>query len=137
MTTTVRRWTSMLRSLRARSKRGTRTARAGALTSATKVVFESDLMHAGTESGFAIHLTRVGIWGIISAFSKVVHSVVAHLLAAVDTYYILESEAGVETCRRMHLGFSIMHSSFHLGQGFTKLVCDLGFGGRNEALKGI
>ena len=87
----------MLRSLRARSKRGTRTARAGALTSATKVVFESDLIHAGTASGFAIHLTRVGIWGIMSPFSKVVHRVVAHLLAAVDTCYMFGSEAGAET----------------------------------------
>jgi len=85
MTTTVRRWTSILRSLRARSRRGTKTARAGALTSATKVVLESDLMHAGTDSGFAMHLTRVGIWGMISAFSNVVHKVVAHLVAADDT----------------------------------------------------
>ena len=103
MTTTVRRWTSMLRSLRARSRRGTRTAKAGALTSATKVEFESDLMHAGTDSGFAMHLTRVGIWGIISAFSNVVHRVVAHLVAADDTCYKLESETGAGSRWRTHL----------------------------------
>jgi hypothetical protein len=48
-------------------------------------------MHAGTDSGFAMHLTRVGMWGMISAFSNVVHSVVAHLVAADDTYWKLES----------------------------------------------
>ena len=97
MTTTVRRWTSMLRSLRARSKRGTKTAKAGALTSATKVVLDSDLMHAGTDSGFAMHLTRVGIWGIISAFSNVAHRVVAHLIAADDTCHKFESGTGLGT----------------------------------------
>lgn len=85
MTTTVRRWTSMLRSFSPRSRRGTRTAKAGALTSATKVVLDNDLIHVGTESGFAMHLTRVGMWGIISAFSNVAHNVVAHLIAADDT----------------------------------------------------
>ena len=90
------------------------TAKAGALTSATKVEFDSDLMHAGTDSGFAIHLTRVGIWGIISAFSNVAHRVVAHLIAADDTYYNFESEAGAETHCGAHLGFGVMHGGFHL-----------------------
>lgn len=137
MTTTVRRWTSMLRSLRPRIRRGTRTAKAGPLTSATKVVLESDLMQAGTDSELAMHLTRVGIWGIISAFSNVVHKVVAHLLAADDTYRDLELETGIGSHRRTHLGFSIVHSGFHLGQNFTKLVCDLCFGDWNEGLEGI
>ena len=137
MTTTVRRWTSMLRSLRARSRRGTKTAKAGALTSATKVVLDSDLMHAGTDSGFAMHLTSVGICGIISAFSNVAHRVVAHLIAADDTYYKLESETSAGTYWRTHLGFSVVHGGFHLGQSFTELVCNLGFGGLNKALEGI
>jgi hypothetical protein len=44
-----------------------------------------------------MHLTRVGIWGIISAFSNVVHMVVAHLIAADDTYKNQKSETRVET----------------------------------------
>jgi len=91
------------------------TAKAGALTSATKVEFDSDLMHAGTDSGFAIHLTSVGIWGMISAFSNVAHRVVAHLIAAEDTYHKLELGHGVEARRISHLGFSVMHGGFHLG----------------------
>lgn len=75
----------MLRSLRARTKSGTRTAKAGDLTSATKVVDDSDLMQAGTLSGLDMHLTKAGIWAVRSAFSKVVHRVVAHLMAAEDT----------------------------------------------------
>lgn len=85
------------------------------MTSATKVVFDNDLMHAGTDSGFAMHLTRVGIWGIISAFSNVAHMFVAHLIAADDTYYKFESETGVTTYWRTHLGFGVVHSGFHLG----------------------
>lgn len=71
------------------------TAKAGALTSATKVEFDSDFMHAGTDSGFAMHLTRVGIWGMISAFSNVPHRVVAHLIAADETYHKLGSGPSV------------------------------------------
>jgi len=113
------------------------TAKAGALTSATKVELDSDFMHAGTDSGFAMHLTRVGIWGIISAFSNVAHRVVAHLMAADDTYHKLGLGPSVENHWRAHLGFSVMHSGFHLGQSFTKLVCNLGFSGIDETLEGI
>lgn len=60
MTTTVRRCTSMLRSFSARISNGTRTARAGAVTSATKVVDDSALIHAGTVSGLDMHLTNAG-----------------------------------------------------------------------------
>ena len=91
------------------------TAKAGALTSATKVEFDSDFMHAGTDSGFAMHLTSVGIWGMISAFSNVAHRVVAHLIAADDTCRGLESDTGGETHWMAHLGFSVMHSRFYLG----------------------
>lgn len=94
-------------------------------------------MQAGTDSELAMHLTRVGIWGIISAFSNVVHRVVAHLLAADDTYWCPESKTGVGSHRRTYLGFSIVHGGFHLGQNFTKLVCNLRFGGWNEGLEGI
>ena len=85
VTTTVRRCTSILRSLRARRRSGTRTASAGALTSATNVVDDNDLMHAGTESGFDMHFTSAGICAVRSAFSNVVHNAVAHLIAAEDT----------------------------------------------------
>ena len=37
----------------------------------------------------------------------------------------------------MHLRFSVMHGSFHLGQSFTELICNLSFGSRNEALEGV
>lgn len=86
MTTTVRRWTSIDRSFSARMRRGTSTAKAGAVTSATNVVDDKDLIHAGTESGFAIHLTRDGICGAKSGFARVPHNSVAHLMAAEDTY---------------------------------------------------
>jgi hypothetical protein len=85
MTTTVRRCTSMLLSLSARMRRGTRTARAGDLTSATKVVDERDLMQAGTESGFDMHFTRAGIWGTRSGLARVVQRDVAHFMAAFET----------------------------------------------------
>lgn len=65
--------------------RGTRTARAGAVTSATKVVDESALMQAGTASGSDMHLTSTGIWGAKSGLASVVHRDVAHLIAAVET----------------------------------------------------
>lgn len=86
MTTTVLRWTSILLSLRARIRRGTRTARAGAVTSATKVVEESAFMHAGTESGLAMHWTSTGICGVRSGLARVVHSDVAHFMAAEETW---------------------------------------------------
>lgn len=85
MTTTVLRWTSILRSFRARIRSGTSTARAGAVTSATKVVDDSALMQAGTESGLDIHLTRAGMWGARSALASVVQRDVAHLIAAEET----------------------------------------------------
>ena len=65
--------------------RGTRTARAGEVTSATKVLLESDLIQAGTEVGSDMHLTREGMWCARSAFARVVHSAVAHLIAADET----------------------------------------------------
>lgn len=65
---------------------GTRTARAGAVTSATNVVFERALMQAATESGSDIHLTSTGIWGIRSGFARVVQSAVAHFMAAEETW---------------------------------------------------
>lgn len=65
--------------------RGTRTASAGAVTSATKVVLDKALIHAGTESGFDIHLTRTGICGTRSGLARVVQREVAHLIAADDT----------------------------------------------------
>jgi hypothetical protein len=86
MTTTVLRCTSMLLSLSARMRRGTRTARAGDLTSATNVVDDRDLMHAGTESGFDMHFTRAGMWGTRSGLARVVQRDVAHFIAAVETY---------------------------------------------------
>ena len=55
------------------------------MTSATKVVFDRDLMHCGTVSGLDMHLTRVGIWGLRSGFASVVHNAVAHLTAAEET----------------------------------------------------
>ena len=64
---------------------GTRTASAGAVTSATKVVFERALIHAGTESGFAIHFTRVEICALKSGLARVVHNEFAHLTAADET----------------------------------------------------
>ena len=77
----------MLLSFRARSIKGTRTARAGAVTSATKVVLDKALMHAGTESGFAMHFTRTGIWGTRSGLASVAQREVAHLIAADETCY--------------------------------------------------
>lgn len=85
ITTTVRLWTSMLRSFSARISIGTRTASAGALTSATNVVEERALMHSGTWPGLDMHFTKRGIWGIRSGLSSVVHNWVAHFVAAVDT----------------------------------------------------
>lgn len=55
------------------------------MTSATKVVDDRALMHVGTVSGFDMHLTRDGIWGIKSGFATVAQSDVAHLAAAEDT----------------------------------------------------
>lgn len=75
----------MLRSFRARSSNGTRTANAGAVTSATKVVDDRAFMQAGTASGSDMHFTRTGIWGARSGFASVVHKEVAHLTAAEAT----------------------------------------------------
>lgn len=86
ITTTVLRCTSILRSFNARMRRGTSTARAGDVTSATKVVDESALIQAGTESESDIHLTRTGIWGARSGLATVVQRDVAHLTAAEETY---------------------------------------------------
>lgn len=61
ITTTVRRWTSILLSLSARTRSGTSTAKAGDVTSATKVVDDNALMQAATESGSDMHLTRTGM----------------------------------------------------------------------------
>lgn len=85
VTTTVRRCTSILRSFSARISNGTRTARAGAVTSATKVVEDSALIHAETVSGLDMHLTSAGTWGTRSGFASVLQSDVAHLTAAVAT----------------------------------------------------
>jgi hypothetical protein len=65
---------------------GTRTARAGAVTSATNVVDERDLMQAGTASGLDMHLTSAGMWGTRSGLARVVHRDVAHFTAAVETF---------------------------------------------------
>src|ERR1700730_16261465 len=86
MTTTARLCTSILRSFKARVRGGTRTARAGAVTSATKVVLDRDLMQSGTEVGSDMHLTSIGMCGAKSALARVVHSVVAHLTAAELTF---------------------------------------------------
>ena len=42
-------------------------------------------MHAGTESEFAIHLTKTGMCGMISGLARVVQRLVAHLIAADET----------------------------------------------------
>lgn len=55
------------------------------MTSTTKVVLDKALIHAGTESGFDIHLTRTGICGVRSGLARVVQRAVAHLIAADDT----------------------------------------------------
>ena len=65
--------------------RGTKTAKAGDVTSATNVVEESDLIQAGTESGLDIHLTSAGICGARSALASVVQRDVAHFTEAVET----------------------------------------------------
>lgn len=85
MTTTVRRCTSILRSLRARNSKGTRTANAGAVTSTTNVVDASAFMQFGTEDGFDMHSTRIGICLSMSALPTAEHKAVAHFLAAVET----------------------------------------------------
>ena len=87
----MRRWTSILLSLRARIISGTRTARAGAVTSATNVVDERALIQAGTESGLAMHFTRTGMWGATSGLASVVHRDMAHLIAAEETWFWAKS----------------------------------------------
>jgi len=84
-TTTVLLCTSILLSFKARIIKGTKTARAGAVTSATKVVDERALMQAGTDSGLAMHLTRTGIWGTKSGLARVVQRDLAVLTAADET----------------------------------------------------
>lgn len=75
-----------LLSAKARIKSGTSTASAGALTSATNVVLLMDLIQAGTESGFCMHLTREGMCEVKSGLARVLHRAVAHFTAAVATY---------------------------------------------------
>ena len=126
MTTTVRRWTSMLLSFSARRSSGTRTARAGAVTSATNVVFESDLMTAGTESGLAIHLTRAGMCGARSSFARVVQRAFAHLFAAVETYQMCVSTCIHRSMRTTHLRLRVVHCSFDFGDRVTENIRDVG-----------
>jgi hypothetical protein len=67
-------------------RRGTRTARVGALTSATKVVDERTLIVLGTALGEAMAETRTGTCLMTSALGKIPQRVVAALTAAAETY---------------------------------------------------
>lgn len=76
---------SVLRSLRARMRRGTMTARTGAVTSATKVVDERALMVEGTAVGEAMASTSLSTCGLRSGLYMVPVRVMAALRAAVAT----------------------------------------------------
>ena len=77
--------TFWLLSFNARAKRGTITAKAGPVTSATKVVADRRLMHSGTVSGARIASTRDAKWGRISLLSITPHTFVVVLTACLAT----------------------------------------------------
>jgi hypothetical protein len=97
-------------------RRGTRTARAGAVTSATNVVDERALMQAGTVSGLAMHFTSTGMWGVRSGLASVAHRDVAHFTAATETY----AESGTNyyeySSKSAYLLFGVVHGPLDFRQ---------------------
>jgi hypothetical protein len=86
MRMTVKRWTFVARSLSARARRGTRTARVGPSTSRTQTLAESFLMVSATVSGRAMADTRTGMKGWTSGFDMTEQMAVVALMAALETY---------------------------------------------------
>lgn len=113
------------------------TARVGALTSATNVVFERVLIVLGTAAGEAMASTRGLMCLMISALGRMEQSVVAHLLAAVETCENV-SERLPQAALSTYLGLCVMHGTLDTRNHMSKLLGDPIIGsGLDERLHGL
>jgi hypothetical protein len=70
-------------------------------------------MHAGTDSGLAMHFTSTGMWGARSGFARVVHKDVADFIAAVATYPAQYYERSDMSDKSTYFLFRVVHGSLY------------------------